>query len=64
MDDVKRAEKAFLNIGLPDPRAEIEERCERRKKMAFRVFYADLRASWDDIKRRRDEELAALNLAD
>ena len=63
MDYMERMEKAFLNIGLPNPREEIEERRERRKKEAFRVFYANLMETWDEIERRREAELAALTAA-
>ena len=58
---MKRMEKAFMNIGLPNPRTEIVERYERRRRAAFQVFYRDLMNSWDDLDKQRDKELAALD---
>ena len=60
-DYMKRMEKGFLSLGLPSRRAEILERYERRRSAAFSTFYRELMETWDNLKKWRDAELAALD---
>lgn len=58
MDDrVNEAMRGFLTYGA---REEIWARYERRRQAALRDGVDSLMAAWDEIRRWRDEELAAL----